>query len=59
MLPSIDVEPRRDLLLRGLVSTASALLVWVAGWLVERFCRVDRRDDDEGDRADVGPTEPA
>jgi peptidoglycan/LPS O-acetylase OafA/YrhL len=59
--PNVDVEPRRDLLLRGLVSVAAALLVWVAGWLVERFCRVDRRDDDE-DRAGTpgsGPTEPA
>jgi peptidoglycan/LPS O-acetylase OafA/YrhL len=59
IVPSIDVEPRRDLLLRGLVSTAAAMLVWLAGWLVERFCRVDRRDDDKNDGLDVGPTEPA
>jgi peptidoglycan/LPS O-acetylase OafA/YrhL len=58
IVPSIDVEPRRDLLLRGLVSTAAALLVWIAGWLVERFCRVDRHDDDERNGADVGPAEP-
>ena len=60
--PSVDVEPRRDLLVRGLVSVAAALLVWVVGWLVERFCRVDRRDDDEdGARgaAEPGPVEPA
>ncbi|HET8616280.1 MAG TPA: DUF3180 domain-containing protein [Actinomycetales bacterium] len=47
ILPSIDVEPRRDMLVRGLVSLAAAVLVWVVGWLVERFCRVDRRDDDD------------
>jgi peptidoglycan/LPS O-acetylase OafA/YrhL len=59
--PSVDVEPRRDLLLRGLVSVAAALLVWLAGWLVERFCRVDRRDDDDerGAGAPPVPTEPA
>lgn len=59
IVPSLDVEPRRDLVVRGLVSTAAAVLVWVAGWLVERFCRVDRRDDDEAPGPDVEPTEPA
>jgi hypothetical protein len=47
IFPSVDVEPRRDMLVRGLVSTAAAIVVWVVGWLVERFCRVDRRDDGE------------
>jgi peptidoglycan/LPS O-acetylase OafA/YrhL len=58
ILPSIDVEPRRDMLVRGLVSVAAAVLVWVAGWLVERFCRVDRRDDDKPG-TDVEKSEPA
>ena len=60
--PSVDVEPRRDLLLRGLVSVAAALLVWVVGWLVERFCRVDRRGpgkDGAGKTTEAGPAEPA
>lgn len=58
IVPSLDVEPRRDLLVRGLVSTAAAVLVWVAGWLVERFCRVDRHDDDDKSGADVEQPEP-
>jgi peptidoglycan/LPS O-acetylase OafA/YrhL len=56
ILPSIDVEPRRDMLVRGLVSLAAAVLVWVAGWLVERFCRVDRRDDDDEPPTHAEPT---
>jgi peptidoglycan/LPS O-acetylase OafA/YrhL len=59
IVPSVDVEPRRDLLLRGLVSVAAALLVWVVGWLVERFCRVDRRDQGDVEGPDVEPAEPA
>lgn len=58
ILPSIDVDPRRDMMVRGLVSVAAAVLVWVVGWLVERFCRVDRRDDDEPPSSDAGPAEP-
>lgn len=58
ILPSVDVEPRRDLLVRGLASAAAAVLVWVVGWLVERFCRVDRRDEDDASRPGGEPTEP-
>ena len=58
IVPSIDVEPRRDMLVRGLVSATAAVLVWVAGWLVERFCRVDRRDGDKPG-TDVEKSEPA
>jgi hypothetical protein len=47
LLSSLDVEPRRSLLLRALISVATAVAVWVAGWLVERFCRVDRRGEDD------------
>jgi hypothetical protein len=45
IVPSLDVEPRRDMLVRALVSVLAALLVWGVGWLVERFCRVDRHGD--------------
>lgn len=55
IIPSVDVEPRRDMLLRGVVSVAAAVLVWVVGWLVERFCRVDRRKDDDSAGAETGP----
>lgn len=42
LLATLDVASRRSLLLRALVSVATAVAVWVTGWLVERFCRVDR-----------------
>lgn len=51
LLSTLDVEPRRSMLLRAVVSVATAVAVWVAGWLVERFCRVDRR----GGQDDVMP----
>lgn len=47
VLPTVDVEPRRNLLVRGLVSLLAAIVVWVVGWLVERWCRVPTDDDDE------------
>jgi hypothetical protein len=47
VLPTVDVEPRRNLLVRGLVSLLAAMTVWVVGWLVERWCRVPM-DEDEG-----------
>lgn len=46
LLSTLDVGSRRALLVRALVSVVTAAAVWVMGWLVERFCRVDRRADD-------------
>lgn len=51
IVPTVDVEPRRDLLVRALVAVIAALLVAAAGRLVERFCRIDRgggRRDERG-----------
>ena len=47
VLPTVDVEPRRNLFVRGLVSLLAAVTVWGVGWLVERWCRVPT-DEDEG-----------
>ncbi len=47
LLPTIDVGPRRALLVRAAVSMLSAALLWVVGWLVERWCRIDLTDDDD------------
>ncbi len=44
LVSTMDVQSRRSMLLRAVVSTLTALAVWSAGWLVERFCRVDRRE---------------
>ena len=46
LMATIDVGPRRAMLLRALLSVVTAVAVWVVGVLVERFCRVDRRDED-------------
>lgn len=45
VVPTVDVEPRRDLLVRGLVSLLAAVVLWVVGWVVERWCRVPVDDD--------------
>ena len=45
VLPTVDVEPRRDLLVRGLVSLVAAVVLWVVGWVVERWCRVPVDDE--------------
>jgi hypothetical protein len=45
VLPTVDVEPRRDLLVRGLVSLVAAAVLWVVGWVVERWCRVPVDDE--------------
>lgn len=47
LLPTLDVEPRRALLLRSGVSLLTSVVLWVVGWLVERWCRVDMSDEDE------------
>ena len=46
VLPTVDIEPRRNLLVRGLVSLLAAVTLWVVGWLVERWCRVPVDDDE-------------
>lgn len=55
LLSTLDVASRRSMLLRALVSVVTAAGVWVAGWLVERFCRVDRSDDDSRTRPTAVP----
>ncbi len=47
LVTTLDVGARRSLLTRVAVTAVAALTVWGAGWLTERFCRVDRRDDDQ------------
>jgi len=47
LLPTVDVDVRRALLVRAGVSLLSAVAMWVVGWLVERWCRIDLSDDDE------------
>ncbi|MGL4173015.1 MAG: DUF3180 domain-containing protein [Actinomycetota bacterium] len=54
LLSTITVDARRSLAIRIAVSLVAALVVWVAGWLVERWCRItgdgDARDDSRGSR---------
>ncbi len=47
LVATIDVGPRRAMLLRAVVALVTAVAVWVTGWLVEQFCRVDRSSDDD------------
>ncbi len=47
LIPTADVESRRALLVRAAVSLLCAIGLWVAGWLVERWCRIDLTEDDE------------
>jgi hypothetical protein len=47
LLPTVDVAVRRSMLVRAGVSLVTAVLVWVFGWVVERWCRVDLGDDDD------------
>ncbi|GAA4361503.1 DUF3180 domain-containing protein [Angustibacter luteus] len=53
LLPTLDVEPRRSLAVRAGIALLCAVGLWVVGWLVERWCRVDRSDEDEHSGADV------
>jgi hypothetical protein len=46
LLPTADVDARRALLVRALAGVLASALVWLAGWLVERWCRVVDSDDD-------------
>jgi hypothetical protein len=47
LLPTADVAARRSLIVRAGVSLLAAGALWLVGWLVERWCRVDLTDDDE------------
>lgn len=54
LVSTLDVASRRAMALRALVALLASAAVWVAGALVERFCRVDRTsDDDTPDRSAV------
>ena len=44
---TLDVASRRAMAVRALAALLTSVAVWVAGALVERFCRVDRTSDDE------------
>ena len=52
VLPTADVGARRSVLLRAGASVVAAVLMWLAGVLVERWCRID----DTGD-TDVEPSD--
>jgi hypothetical protein len=41
VLPTLDVDPRRGLAVRAGAALLAAVAVWVVGWLVERWCRID------------------
>jgi hypothetical protein len=58
VLPTLDVDPRRGLAVRAGAALLAAVAVWVVGWLVERWCRIDLSSGDlPGDREPgVGPT---
>lgn len=47
LVSTLDVASRRAMALRALVALLTSVAVWVAGALVERFCRVDRTSDDD------------
>jgi hypothetical protein len=47
LVPTLDVEPRRSLAVRAAISLVCAAGLWVVGWLIERWCRVDRSDDEK------------
>ena len=48
LVPTADVEPRRERLLLALVATVASAALAVAGVLVERWCRLPPDDRDEG-----------
>jgi len=52
VLPTIDVEARRSVLWRAAASLVAAVLIWLAGRLVERWCRVDDSGDTDTEPAD-------
>jgi hypothetical protein len=52
VLPTVDVGPRRSVLLRAAVTGVAAVVVWLAGVLVERWCRVDDSGDHDEQSAD-------
>lgn len=47
VLPDLDVEVRRDRLWMALVAVGGAVVMVVAGLVVERWCRLPGGDDDD------------
>jgi hypothetical protein len=54
LLPTLDVEPRRSLAVRAATSLVCAAGVWAVGWLVERWCKVDRSSDERDGSTEKG-----
>ncbi|MGL5857022.1 MAG: DUF3180 domain-containing protein [Angustibacter sp.] len=56
LLPTVDVDARRALAVRAAVSMLTAAVLWVVGWIVERWCRIDLSDGPDVDRRDAPPS---
>lgn len=48
-LPDVDVEPRRERLVMAVLAIVCALLMVVAGLVVEHWCRTPVDEDDDSD----------
>lgn len=48
-LPDVDVEPRRERLVMAVLAVVCALLMVVAGLVVEHWCRTPIDEDDDSD----------
>ncbi len=47
--------PRREVAISALIAAASGLVLLVAGWVAERWCRIDQSDRDNDPPADAEP----